>query len=954
MGLEWLKPAHLLELAVKTPPNRRTPLMGRCAEQLQRGMVVSVADALGLSLELMTSARCKTNGYVLDFPPVRPEDSEAVAAFVQRVRDLSGSATVDWEAFLRDEVQLPPLAPEPEPPEPPAEEGEGEEEGGGEGGDATAEDDAAEGGEEEEEEEGGEAAAGGAGAADEPPAGGPGEGAEGEAGGEAAEGEAEPREEQEGSPDGEEGPAEPPPPPPPVLVPNPLANSMPRRLLVLSAETDELAGWKQVLLKLQHEEKARRRKELEAAGEEVEDEDAEEEEAAEQPALPEEEEEREELFDKNAGDVLRTMAEFVPAPPLEQPKALPPIPEVSLDPQPEPADDEALAKGHEDAVRILHVDQEVPLLSLRADGRPPSEVADLLEVAAGQLRCPRAPLPKMLEGEGAEEPKELLRLDLDEKQVSRRWSQWRQHCPVALYDKRLVPGGKEFAAEYAGYAFCFSSAAAQRRFCAWPKLFLTDAPRINAPGMHLGYVLLSPMGFRVPELAARVSERYGFDVVDVAALVQRAVQLKASDQPPLPPQEVEGEGGQERPRTPAPEEDEEEPGAPRLLVAEKAALLAGAPLGAETLARLVGEALGIAKNTAILQKQQDDIAEAKRVLEEFAAREPPEDAEEGDAGPAAPEYELDEEGEPVIPLSEPLLVPPRGFVLTGFPGSAEQLELLRSKLRLEIERVLVVKPMAEEEPKEPAEILAELGFGQDAPMESHLESQAAGFESLAALEDLQLSDVAMEATEDEQFIQIQKAIDPFYEVADDAEVADEIPDPDEWEEPPAEEPEEGEPPPDPLELPRRPTIPWGVCGPYCPVTLKEDDWLFPGQKANQHMYKNKVYALANEAASAKFVAEPSKYVPSSGEPPIPRVRVLVTGPTGSGVERQCQLLAEACKMPVVKVEGEWRARVEARLQAARAAVKEAAAAEKLLEPLLADEGVAWPPGWTPPEPKPEA
>ncbi|CAE7938253.1 ML3, partial [Symbiodinium sp. KB8] len=87
-----------------------------------------------------------------------------------------------------------------------------------------------------------------------------------------------------------------------------------------------------------------------------------------------------------------------------------------------------------------------------------------------------------------------------------------------------------------------------RRFCQWPKRFLTEAPRINAPGLALGFGLLSPCGFRAAELAKRTQGSYGFDVVDVVSLLERAMKQPAMPEPPFP----SGEDEAELPPMPAP------------------------------------------------------------------------------------------------------------------------------------------------------------------------------------------------------------------------------------------------------------------------------------------------------------------------------------------------------------------------------------------------------------------
>ncbi|CAJ1452119.1 unnamed protein product, partial [Effrenium voratum] len=121
LQLQWLQPAYVLELATKTPAAHRSPLQRRCVEQLQRGMTVSVGDALRLTMEMMSSALCKANGYILDFPAVTQEELPEVLDFFGKVKELSGKTEVPWGEVLEDTVELPALAPEPEPPKPPEE-----------------------------------------------------------------------------------------------------------------------------------------------------------------------------------------------------------------------------------------------------------------------------------------------------------------------------------------------------------------------------------------------------------------------------------------------------------------------------------------------------------------------------------------------------------------------------------------------------------------------------------------------------------------------------------------------------------------------------------------------------------------------------------------------------------------------------------------------------------------
>eukprot|EP00933_Yihiella_yeosuensis_P080527 TRINITY_DN93972_c0_g1_i1.p1 TRINITY_DN93972_c0_g1~~TRINITY_DN93972_c0_g1_i1.p1 ORF type:complete len:1447 (+),score=386.18 TRINITY_DN93972_c0_g1_i1:577-4341(+) len=449
--------------------------------------------------------------------------------------------------------------------------------------------------------------------------------------------------------------------------------------------------------------------------------------------------------------------------------------------------------------------------------------------------------------------------------------------------------------------------------------------------MALGYGLLSPCGFRTKELTDRLHAEYGFTIVNIVSLIERALK-----QPPI---QEEPQGGED---APAGEEEKENvptatPGEPQLTVTEQQDIMSGKVVSTNTAVRLIAFAIGIDKNVEFIKKQKEDLEKAKQALQaaQEAGTEPPED------------IKLNEDGEPIVELAEPLHKPQKGFVLQGFPESAEQVEALKTQLQLDLEQVLVLKPG--EEAPEPAEILKASGFGLDCPLGSVLETQLASFDGLGGVDGLKVSEVSLEASEQNQFIQIRKLIDPFYEVIDDPTAAFDIPDPDEWTPEEVDPEAEGEA----AEPQERPVIPWGTCGMYCPVTLKESFWLFPGQKEFQQVYGNRVFATATEAASEAFQREPVKYVPSQREPTIPPPRILVSGPTGSGVVRQCGLLAKAYKLPVLKLEEVWKKKLEARLNVLKAAKKEAAKKELLEQPMLGDEAApVWPEGWVPPEEKP--
>ena len=200
-----------------------------------------------------------------------------------------------------------------------------------------------------------------------------------------------------------------------------------------------------------------------------------------------------------------------------------------------------------------------------------------------------------------DELKELLSLGLGDQQASRRWSLWRRFCPVSLFDKRLLVGKKEFAVEYAGCVFLLDSVERQRRFRAWPKLFLRHAPKINAVGMHLGFAILSPCNYRLKVLADLVGSTYGFDIVSVPDLIQAAL-----EDPTGPGDTSQG---------------------PPLLPEEKASLLSGGKLETATVTRLIARFLCVEENIKIVQEHAKLVQEAQLAVQ--TAKEAGEDPPEG-------------------------------------------------------------------------------------------------------------------------------------------------------------------------------------------------------------------------------------------------------------------------------------------------------------------------------------
>ena len=78
--------------------------------------------------------------------------------------------------------------------------------------------------------------------------------------------------------------------------------------------------------------------------------------------------------------------------------------------------------------------------------------------------------------EGCGDYKSLLTEGLEENQIPRKWSLWKQTDPVALADGKVLQGLPENAAHYNGNVFVFSTDDNLKAFLAEPKRYLSQRP----------------------------------------------------------------------------------------------------------------------------------------------------------------------------------------------------------------------------------------------------------------------------------------------------------------------------------------------------------------------------------------------------------------------------------------------------------------------------------------------
>ncbi|KAF4696341.1 hypothetical protein FOZ63_025461, partial [Perkinsus olseni] len=183
-----------------------------------------------------------------------------------------------------------------------------------------------------------------------------------------------------------------------------------------------------------------------------------------------------------------------------------------------------------------------------------------------------------------------------------------------------------------------------------------------------------------------------------------------------------------------------------------------------------------------------------------------------------------------------------------------------------------------------------------------------------------------------------QAIDPFLQPRiDDESACEGLPDP--WIPP---EQEEG------VEAPQCPIssrIKYSpLCGPYCPVTLLDEGWLYPGQirlpeevpegmTDQQQQWvslKGRILGFANALCKDKFVEDVEGYMTKlrrrwDGEGPVmPPCRVMILGAEGTGVEEMCRSLADKGGVEVVRLHRRYSEALERMLEERRMKLEEEA------------------------------
>ena len=97
-----------------------------------------------------------------------------------------------------------------------------------------------------------------------------------------------------------------------------------------------------------------------------------------------------------------------------------------------------------------------------------------------------------------------------------------------------------------------------------------------------------------------------------------------------------------------------------------------------------------------------------------------------------------------------------------------------------------------------------------------------------------------------------------------------------------------------------PELPWGEYGNFCPITLTNESWLYPGESEFQVSVKERSYKLAGETEKEEFEASPMNYIWEGIQRP-PHPHIMFVGQQGSGVHTQLYRVAGQYKLTTMEI-----------------------------------------------------
>lgn len=540
------------------------------------------------------------------------------------------------------------------------------------------------------------------------------------------------------------------------------------------------------------------------------------------------------------------------------------------------------APAFEKLIKPLYHSQYIKLNSA---GLKPEVINEALVARIKGENTLLRPIAIPLEAEG--DNKSYLTSGKEEGELPRRWSIWKQTDPVSLSQGKVVEGQTDFAASFNDRVFLFESEENQKEFCSEPKKFLNKSPEMPE---KFRLLLAGPTGSGKQTVATELSDKYGWKIVDWHKLVSDKMQMmreRAEFLPNNPLAEdykigmsedewkliLEGKGYDaanflpwlyeyldletEKRRPPVQPEGEGE-------------------LDEEALTKIEEEK----KKQEELEKEKEKEREKLRKKKEKEKKKKKKDKEPNDEAEGEGEEEEEEEPLEDIPLDqldlkvedEETLKKPfvGGFILIGFPQTAEHVEKLKAA-EIGFDKIIYLNDTDEENPG--AELQKRMKDDEYYDLQAQLENSERHVGILREHYEDQVNEISCDGTVEEVMARVFAAIDPFFtqiDNTDNVRTTDELGEEDK-------------------QLPR------GEYGDFCPVTLTKDSWLFPGSEEFEAQVDERVYRLAGETELEIFKADPKKYIQEDVQRP-PEPHIMIIGPRGSGVTTQIEILCEKYKV----------------------------------------------------------
>eukprot|EP00825_Cyclidium_porcatum_P011085 TRINITY_DN1566_c0_g1_i6.p1 TRINITY_DN1566_c0_g1~~TRINITY_DN1566_c0_g1_i6.p1 ORF type:complete len:1401 (+),score=376.97 TRINITY_DN1566_c0_g1_i6:144-4346(+) len=516
-------------------------------------------------------------------------------------------------------------------------------------------------------------------------------------------------------------------------------------------------------------------------------------------------------------------------------------------------------------------------LEIKASGLLPDELSEIVYSRLGEEVNPLRPLAIKLEG-GSE--KDQLTVGLEEKKLTRCWSQWYQTDPVELLLKgRVVPGKGDLACEYGGRVFLFENEENQTQFLNNPRKFLQEVPKLP---QTYNVAIIGPRKSGKRTFGEKLCQEYGWKKVDIQQMITQVI----SEQ-----KQQEVTGGH------IPSNFEPKVNNVHLSEPEWKEFVKGKEVAQKDVWPIILHKLGVPlqkkpENWGVEKQEgaEEDEEEKKKKEEEEKKKaqkklaqknqklqKEKQGGEEDDRPKSPPVEDLSLKDIIQQVQEDNKLKPVKGLLIIGQPMNEEQINILKYH-NIPLDKIIVLMDKDEEEPGK--NLAKHPGFD----INYSVEQEMATINNAAAVLKEQygeenVKEIDIKGSIPEVYAKIKTQLDPFYKRFDEESTIKVTADINEEED-------------DPLS--------WGEYGSFCPISMRDEGWLLPGKKEFEAMVEGRKHLFYGEKEQVKFKDHVNDYCNNSDKIlSVPPPRIMVLGVRGSGVHTQLEKLHQKYKIPVL-------------------------------------------------------